>query len=76
MVGVKPGQPVPPERNIDVTAVIAHPDSAALAELLELAAAGEAPVRIAASRPLTDAASAYAEANAASGSQGRWLLVP
>jgi NADPH:quinone reductase-like Zn-dependent oxidoreductase len=75
-VGVKPGQPVPPERNIDVTAVIAHPDGAALTGLLELAATREAPVRIAASRPLTDAASAYAEANAASGSEGRWLLVP
>jgi NADPH:quinone reductase-like Zn-dependent oxidoreductase len=75
-VGVKPGQPVPPQRDIDVTAVIAHPDGPALAALLELAATGEAPVRIAASRPLTDAVSAYAEANAASGSDGRWLLVP
>lgn len=75
-VGVKPGQPVAPERKIKTKFVIAQPDGAALAGLLGLAAAGEAPVRIAASRPLADAASAYADANAASGSLGRWLLVP
>lgn len=75
-VGVKPAQPVTPERNIKVSVVINHPDGTALAELLELAAESAAPVRIAASRPLADAASAYAEANATSGSNGRWLLLP
>lgn len=75
-VGVKPAQPVTPERNINVNVVMSHPDGTALAGLLDLAARGEAPVRIAASRPLADAASAYTEATTASGSEGRWLLVP
>jgi NADPH:quinone reductase-like Zn-dependent oxidoreductase len=75
-VGVKPGQPVDSERGIAVSTVLNRPDGAALAELLTLAAKGEGPVRIAATRPLTEAAQLYAEAMAAPGSAGRWLLIP
>jgi|GEM_PF-6244026 len=75
-VGTKPGRDVPSERGIAVSTVLTQPDGASLGELLPLAATGEAPVRIAARRPLTEAAKAYAEAMAAPGSAGRWLLVP
>lgn len=75
-VGVKPGQPLDPERGIAVSTVLNRPDGAALAGLLTLAAKGEAPVRIAATRPLTEAAQLYVEAVAAPGSDGRWLLIP
>ncbi|EGD40880.1 hypothetical protein NBCG_04826 [Nocardioidaceae bacterium Broad-1] len=47
-----------------------------LADLLRLAADGTVPTRIAATRPLSKAAEAYQEAEAAPGSDGRWLLVP
>lgn len=76
LVGVKPGWPVPPERDITVTAVTTRPDGQALADLLPLAADQTVPVRIAARRPMKDAAAAYAEAGAARGSAGRWILVP
>lgn len=75
-VGVKPGRDVAPERGINVSTVLARPDGAMLAELLEYAAKGLAPVRIAAARPLSQAAQAYADAVAAPGSAGRWLLIP
>jgi NADPH:quinone reductase-like Zn-dependent oxidoreductase len=75
-VGVKPGRDVPAERGIAVRVVLTQPDGASLGELLPLAATGGAPVRIAARRPLAEAGTAYAEAMAAPGSAGRWLLVP
>ncbi|MCW2751014.1 MAG: hypothetical protein JWR83_2124 [Aeromicrobium sp.] len=75
-VGVKPGRVPTSERDIDVSVVLSRADSPALAELLSLSAKGEVPVRIAATRPLADAAKTYAEATEAPGSDGRWLLVP
>ncbi len=75
-VGVKPGRPITTERGIVTSVVLTHADGEALATLLDLAATGDVPIRIAAARPLSDAASAYAEATAAAGSDGRWLLVP
>ncbi|MET7394909.1 zinc-binding dehydrogenase [Dactylosporangium sp. NPDC005572] len=75
-VGLKPGQPLAAERGVTVAAVLTRPDGAALADLLGLAAKGHAPIRIAATRPLTQAADLYAAAMAAPGSDGRWLLIP
>lgn len=75
-VGVKPGRAPAPERGIEVSTVMSHADGAALAELLRLAADGTVPTRIAATRPLSKAAEAYREAEAAPGSDGRWLLIP
>lgn len=75
-VGVKPGWPVPPERDVEVSAITTTADGPALAGLLDLAADGSVPIRIAGRRALSEAASAYAEAAAAPGSAGRWLLVP
>ncbi|WP_262851724.1 alcohol dehydrogenase catalytic domain-containing protein [Mumia quercus] len=75
-VGVKPGWPVPPERDIAVSAITTTADGPALSALLPLAADGTVPVRIAGRRPLSEAAAAYAEAADAPGSAGRWILVP
>lgn len=75
-VGVKPGWPVPPERDVAVFAITTTADGPALAALLDLAADGTVPVRIAGRRALSEAAAAYDEAAAARGSAGRWLLVP
>ncbi|MFC4999634.1 alcohol dehydrogenase catalytic domain-containing protein [Dactylosporangium cerinum] len=75
-VGVKPGRAVAAERGVTVSTVLTRPDGAALTDLLGLAAKGHAPIRIAATRPLTQAAELYAAAMAAPGSDGRWLLIP
>ena len=75
-VGLKPGQPLEAERGVTVAAVLTRPDGQALAGLLALAADGRAPVRIAAAKPLAEAADLYAAAMAAPGSDGRWLIVP
>lgn len=75
-VSVKPGRAPAPERGIEVSTALNHPDGAVLADLLRFAADGSVPTRIAATRPLSKAAEAYQEALAAPGSDGRWLLVP
>lgn len=75
-ISVKPGRAPAPERGIEVSTVMSHADGPALAGLLELAADGTVPTRIAATRPLSKAAEAYQEADAAPGSDGRWLLIP
>ena len=75
-VSVKPGRAPAPERGIEVSTALNQPDGAVLADLLRLAADGTVPTRIAASRPLSKAAAAYQEAEAAPGSDGRWLLIP
>lgn len=75
-VGVKPAQPLRPERGISVANVQVRADGAVLGSLLPLAADGIVPVRIAGRAPLADAAAVYARAITESGSRGRWLLVP
>ncbi|GAA3219518.1 alcohol dehydrogenase catalytic domain-containing protein [Actinocorallia longicatena] len=75
-IGFKPGRPLETERGIIATAVLTKPDGQSLAGLLALAADGLAPVRIAATRPLSEAAGLYTAALAAPGSDGRWLLLP
>lgn len=75
-ISLKPGRAPAPVRGIHVEVVLNQPDGTALAGLIDLAARGEVPVRIAGIRPLDQAATAYAEATAAPGSDGRWLLVP
>ena len=75
-MSVKPGRAPAPERGIEVSTALNQPDGPVLADLLRLAADGTAPTRIAATRPLSKAAEAYQEAEAAPGSEGRWLLIP
>jgi NADPH:quinone reductase-like Zn-dependent oxidoreductase len=74
-VGVAPGSPVAPERGITVHTVTVEPDSAAIAELLQLAADGTLDVRVAGRVPLQEAAKAY-DMVAGGGQRGRWLLIP
>ena len=75
-VSVKPGRAPTAERGIEVSTALNQPDGAVLADLLRLAADGTVPTRVAATRPLSKAAEAYQEAEAAPGSDGRWLLIP
>ncbi|MET0326636.1 MAG: alcohol dehydrogenase catalytic domain-containing protein [Ilumatobacteraceae bacterium] len=75
-VGFKPGDPQTPERGVIVGTVQVVADGAALGVLLDLAAKGAVPVHIAGRTPLPDAAAAYANGAASSGSRGRWLLIP
>jgi NADPH:quinone reductase-like Zn-dependent oxidoreductase len=74
-VGVAPASPVAPQRGIDVHTLSAVPDSAALTELLALAADGTLESRVAGRVPLREAARAYDEV-ARGGHHGRWLLIP
>lgn len=76
LVGVKPGRAVDAERSITVETVLVQPDGKALAGLLPLAGNGDVQIRVAATRPLTQAAELYLDAASAPGSDGRWLLIP
>lgn len=76
LVSLKPAQQVATHRDITITVVLSRADGVALAALLPLASTGEAPIRIADTRPLAQAADLYREAVAAPGSRGRWLLIP
>ena len=74
-VGVAPAAPVVAQRGIAVRTLSVEPDSAAIAELLALAAEGTLKVRVAGRVPLPDAATAYDKV--ADGDQrGRSLLIP
>jgi NADPH:quinone reductase-like Zn-dependent oxidoreductase len=73
-VGFKPGAPQRPERGITVGTVQVVPDGAVLRTLIDLAADGVVPVRIAGRAPLADAATVYPRAASQSGARGRWLL--
>ncbi len=75
-VGFKPNQPQTPERGITVHTVQVIADGEALEDLLQVAAKGEIPIRIAGRAPLTDAPNVYHRAPTESGSRGRWLLIP
>ncbi|MGI5131291.1 zinc-binding dehydrogenase [Pseudonocardia sp. CA-107938] len=64
-----------PERGIDVRIESVRTDSARLARLLRLAAAGVLELRVAGRVPLAEAESAYKQVSAG-GQRGRWLLEP
>lgn len=74
-VGLAPATPVAAERRIAVHTVRVEPDGEAIAELLDLAADGTLPVRVAGRVPLHEARTAYDEV-AGGGQRGRWLLLP
>lgn len=74
-VGVAPASPVAADRGIAVHTLSVEPDSAAIAELLELAADGTLETRVAGQLPLREAAKAYDKV-AGGGQRGRWLLIP
>ncbi|UFU06268.1 alcohol dehydrogenase catalytic domain-containing protein [Ruania halotolerans] len=74
-VGVLPIAPTPPTRGIASQDVFVQPAPEMLADLLARSASGELAIRVAGTRPLTDAAQAYQRVSAG-GQRGRWLLVP
>lgn len=74
-VGVQPSLEPPAERGITVNAVVAHPDSRRLADLLARAASGELPTRVHAEVPLTRVADAH-RAVAKGGVRGRYVIKP
>jgi NADPH:quinone reductase-like Zn-dependent oxidoreductase len=74
-VGVQPSA-VPGEvRGVTVRVVVAHPDGARLAQLLEAAASGHLPARVHAVVPLDQVADTY-RAVAKGGVRGRYVLRP
>ncbi|WP_156761438.1 alcohol dehydrogenase catalytic domain-containing protein [Microbacterium karelineae] len=73
-VGVLPAMPLAGARRIRALDVMVSPDSDALAGILDRAASGDLPVRVAGRTPLSDAPAAYARSGE-SGQRGRWLLL-
>lgn len=74
-VGVQPGQAPPEERGITVRVVVAAPDGARLARLLDATASGHLPARVHAAVPLDQVAAAH-RAVAKGGVRGRYVLQP
>ncbi|GAC00994.1 hypothetical protein GONAM_20_01390 [Gordonia namibiensis NBRC 108229] len=74
LVGVMPGRAPGAERGITVEVVDSHADGR-LGRLLELAAAGELPIRVEGTLPLDQAADAQ-KAAAKPGRRGRWVITP
>lgn len=74
-VGVQPGAAPAEERGVTVRVVVAHPDGARLARLLDAAASGHLPVRVHAVVPLDRVATAH-RAVAKGGVRGRYVLQP
>ncbi|GAA1223854.1 NADP-dependent oxidoreductase [Pseudonocardia alaniniphila] len=74
-VGVQPSAVPATERGITVHAVVAHPDSPRLGNLLARAASGELPTRVHAVVPLDQVADAH-RAVAKGGIRGRYVLKP
>jgi NADPH:quinone reductase-like Zn-dependent oxidoreductase len=74
-VGVQPSSQQASERGITVHAVVAHPDGARLAGLLDRTATGELPARVHAVVPLDQVAEAH-RAVAKGGARGRYVLTP
>jgi NADPH:quinone reductase-like Zn-dependent oxidoreductase len=74
-VGVKPATTPPEERGVTVRVVVAEPDGARLAELLEATARGDLPARVHAVLPLDQVAAAH-RAVAEGGVRGRYVLRP
>ena len=74
-VGVQPGAVPGEERGVTVRVVVAHPDGARLAQLLDAAASGHLPARVHAVVPLDQVADAH-RAVAKGGVRGRYVLRP
>jgi NADPH:quinone reductase-like Zn-dependent oxidoreductase len=74
-VGVQPSAVPSEERGVTVRVVVAHPDGARLAGLLDAAARGHLPVRVHAVVPLDQTAAAH-RAVAKGGVRGRYVLQP
>ncbi len=74
-VGVQPGAALAEERGVTVRELVAHPDGARLAQLLEATASGHLPPRVHAVLPLDQVAAAH-RAVAKGGVRGRYVLQP
>ena len=74
-VGVQPSAPPREERGVTVHVVVAHPDGARLAQLLDATASGHLPARVHAVVPLDQVAVAH-RAVAKGGVRGRYVLQP
>lgn len=74
-VGVKPGAAPAEERGVTVRVVVAEPDGAELAHLLDATASGHLPARVHAVVPLDQAAAAH-RAVAKGGVRGKYVLQP
>jgi NADPH:quinone reductase-like Zn-dependent oxidoreductase len=74
-IGVLPSAKLPAERGIRVEAVMVHPDSPRLADLLARTVSGELPARVYAVVPLDQVAGAH-RAVAKGGLRGRYVLAP
>jgi len=74
-VGVQPSAPPSQERGVTVRVVVAHPDGALLAQLLDATARGHLPARVHAVVPLDQVAVAH-HAVAKGGMRGRYVLQP
>jgi NADPH:quinone reductase-like Zn-dependent oxidoreductase len=74
-IGVQPSAPPPEERGVTVQVVVAHPDGARLAQLLEATVAGHLPARVHEVVPLDEVADAH-RAVAKGGVRGRYVLRP
>jgi NADPH:quinone reductase-like Zn-dependent oxidoreductase len=74
-VGVQPSAPPPEERGVTVRVVVAEPDGARLAQLLDATARGHLPARVHAAVPLDQVAATH-RAVAEGGVRGRHVLLP
>jgi len=74
-VGMQPGREPAEERGITVRVVVARPDGARLAHLLDLSASGQLPARVHAVVPLDQVAAVH-RAVAQGGVRGRYVLQP
>ncbi len=74
-VGVQPGAAPAEERGVTVHVVVAKPDGARLAQLLDATASGRLPARVHAVVPLDQVAAAH-RAVAKGGVRGRYVLQP
>jgi NADPH:quinone reductase-like Zn-dependent oxidoreductase len=74
-VGVQPSAPPAEERGVTVRVVVARPDGARLAQLLEATASGRLPARVHAVVPLDRAADAH-RGFEKGGVRGRYVLQP
>jgi NADPH:quinone reductase-like Zn-dependent oxidoreductase len=74
-VGVQPGAEPAAERGVTVRAVVAHPDGARLAQILDAVASGTLPARVHAVVPLDEVADAH-RAVAKGGVRGKYVLRP
>jgi NADPH:quinone reductase-like Zn-dependent oxidoreductase len=74
-VGVQPGAEPAEERGVTVRVVVARPDGARLARILDATASGDLPVRVHAVVPLDQVAEAH-RAVAKGGVRGKYVLQP